>query len=276
MTVESNLNVTRLPLGFKSAGINCGVRRYRPDLGLVYSEELAVAAGVFTVNECKAAPVVYSQKILPSAQIKAIITNSGQANAATGAEGIENNLRMAQTVAGELKCETHQVLTASTGVIGQQLSLLKIISAVPDLIKRSSDDADNFSLSILTTDLVPKTATKDITLSEGRIRITGVCKGSGMIHPNMATMLAYIFTDVSLSPEKAQFYLGKAVNLSFNRISVDGDCSTNDTVFLMANGAAGVKISSTMDEEVFFSIAGRCLSGPWLKKLPLTEKEQQN
>ncbi|MBN8536792.1 MAG: bifunctional glutamate N-acetyltransferase/amino-acid acetyltransferase ArgJ [Deltaproteobacteria bacterium] len=252
MTVESNLNVTRLPLGFKSAGINCGVRRYRPDLGLVYSEELAVAAGVFTVNECKAAPVVYSQKILPSAQIKAIITNSGQANAATGAEGIENNLRMAQTVAGELKCETHQVLTASTGVIGQQLSLLKIISAVPDLIKRSSDDADNFSLSILTTDLVPKTATKDITLSEGRIRITGVCKGSGMIHPNMATMLAYIFTDVSLSPEKAQFYLGKAVNLSFNRISVDGDCSTNDTVFLMANGAAGVKISSTKDEEVFF------------------------
>lgn len=252
MTVESNLNVTRLPLGFKSAGINCGVRRYRPDLGLVYSEELAVAAGVFTVNECKAAPVVYSQKILPSANIKAIITNSGQANAATGAEGVENNLRMAQTVAGELKCETHQVLTASTGVIGQQLSLLKIISAVPDLIKRSSDDADNFSLSILTTDLVPKTATKDITLSEGRIRITGVCKGSGMIHPNMATMLAYIFTDVSLSPEKAQYYLEKAVNLSFNRISVDGDCSTNDTVFLMANGAAGVKISSTRDEEVFF------------------------
>ncbi len=252
MTVESNFNVTRLPLGFKSAGINCGVRRYRPDLGLVYSEELAVAAGVFTVNECKAAPVVYSQKILPSANIKAIITNSGQANAATGAEGVENNLRMAQTVAGELKCETHQVLTASTGVIGQQLSLLKIISAVPDLIKRSSDDADNFSLSILTTDLVPKTATKDITLSEGRIRITGVCKGSGMIHPNMATMLAYIFTDVSLSPEKAQYYLVKAVNLSFNRISVDGDCSTNDTVFLMANGAAGVKISSTKDEEVFF------------------------
>ena len=252
MTVESNMNVTKLPLGFKSAGVNCGVRRYRPDLGLIYSENLCVAAGVFTKNECKAAPVLYCQKLLPSDQIKAIITNSGQANAATGPEGVENNLRMAQTVASELKCETNQVLTASTGVIGQQLSLVKIISGIPDLIKRASDDADNFSLAILTTDLVPKTASKDITLSQGKARITGVCKGSGMIHPNMATMLGYVFTDVKLTPEKAQSYLKKAVDLSFNRISVDGDCSTNDTVFLMANGASQVELVSSNDEDLFF------------------------
>ena len=252
MTVESNMNVTKLPLGFKSAGVNCGVRRYRHDLGLVYSENLAVAAGVFTLNECKAAPVLYCQKILPSANVKAIITNSGQANAATGQEGIESNLRMAQTLASELKCEAHQVLTASTGVIGQQLPLIKIMSGIPDLIKRASDDADNFSLAILTTDLVPKTATKDVQLSEGKIRITGVCKGSGMIHPNMATMLGYVFTDVILTPEKAQSYLKKAVDLSFNRISVDGDCSTNDSVFLMANGASKVELKTAADEETFF------------------------
>lgn len=252
MTVESNLNVTKLPLGFKASGVNSGVRRYRPDLGLVYSENLSVAAGVFTKNECKAAPVLYCQKLLPSATIKAIITNSGQANAATGPEGVENNLRMAQTVASELKCETHQVLTASTGVIGQQLSLVKIISGVPDLIKRAADDADSFSLAILTTDLVPKTATKDVLLSQGKVRITGVCKGSGMIHPNMATMLGYIFTDIKLTPEQAQTYLKRAVDLSFNRISVDGDCSTNDTVFLMANGAAQVGLVSEEDEKKFF------------------------
>lgn len=253
MTVESNMNVTRLPLGFKASGVNCGVRRYRPDLGLIYTEsDTCTAAGVFTLNECKAAPVLYCQSLLPSQNIKAIITNSGQANAATGPEGVENNLRMAQTVASELKCHANQVLTASTGVIGQQLSLVKIISGVPDLIKRASDDADSFALSILTTDLVPKTATKDVNLSGGKIRITGVCKGSGMIHPNMATMLGYLFTDVTMSAEQAQVFLKKATDLSFNRISVDGDTSTNDSVFLLANGASGVKLESNQDKEVFF------------------------
>ncbi|MBL7545948.1 MAG: bifunctional glutamate N-acetyltransferase/amino-acid acetyltransferase ArgJ [Bdellovibrionaceae bacterium] len=252
MSVESNMNVTRLPLGFRASGINCGVRRYRPDLALIYSEGPCVAAGVFTLNECKAAPVVYCQSVVPSHSVRAIVTNSGQANAATGPEGVENNLKMAEGVAKELGCLPTQVLTASTGVIGQQLAIQKILYAVPELVRRSTNDADLFSLAILTTDLVPKTASKEVNLSTGRVRITGVCKGSGMIHPNMATMLGYIFTDVVLSPELAQKYLKRAVDLSFNRISVDGDCSTNDTVFLLANGASQVDIKHAQDEEIFF------------------------
>jgi glutamate N-acetyltransferase/amino-acid N-acetyltransferase len=165
---------------------------------------------------------------------------------------VENNLKMAQGVAKELGCLPTQVLTASTGVIGQQLAIEKIVYGFPELVRRATPDADLFSLAILTTDLVPKTASKEVTLSKGKIRITGVCKGSGMIHPNMATMLGYIFTDVGLTPEMAQRFLKKAVDLSFNRISVDGDCSTNDTVFLMANGSAGVNLSNTADEDLFF------------------------
>ncbi len=252
MSIESNMNITKLPLGFKASGINCGVRRYRPDLALVYSETPCVAAGVFTLNECKAAPVTYCQSIVPSSTVRAIVTNSGQANAATGPEGIENNLRMAVGVAKELGCAPNQVLTASTGVIGQQLAIEKIVYAFPELVRRSTPDADLFSLAILTTDLVPKTASKDVTLSSGKIRITGVCKGSGMIHPNMATMLGYIFTDVTLSAEMAQRYLKRAVDVSFNRISVDGDCSTNDTVFLLANGQSNIGIQNSSDEEIFF------------------------
>ncbi len=252
MSIESNLNITKLPQGFKAAGINCGVRRYRPDLALVFSETPCVAAGVFTLNECKAAPVVYCQALVPSDSIRAIVTNSGQANAATGPEGVENNLRMAAGLAKELGCSANQVLTASTGVIGQQLAIEKIVYGFPELVRRATNDADLFSLAILTTDLVPKTASKEVSLSDGRIRITGVCKGSGMIHPNMATMLGYIFTDVVLTPELAQKYLKRAVDLSFNRISVDGDCSTNDTVFLMANGSSSVALKNTSDEEIFF------------------------
>ncbi len=252
MSIESNLNVTKLPLGFKASGINCGVRRYRPDLALIVSETPCVAAGVFTKNECKAACVTYCQSIVPSASVRAIVTNSGQANAATGPEGVENNLKMAQSLSKELGCLPNQILTASTGVIGQQLAIEKIVYAVPELVRRVTTDADLFSLAILTTDLVPKTASKEVTLSQGKIRITGVCKGSGMIHPNMATMLGYIFTDVELSVELAQSFLKKAVDLSFNRISVDGDCSTNDTVFLLANGHSKVRLQNTDDQAIFF------------------------
>ncbi len=253
MSIESNMNITKLPLGFKASGINCGVRRYRPDLALIYSETPCVAAGVFTKNECKAAPVTYCQALVPGNSIRAIVTNSGQANAATGPEGVENNLKMAEGVAAELGCSPNQVLTASTGVIGQQLAIQKIVYGLPELVRRATADADLFSLAILTTDLVPKTASKDVSLSQGKIRITGVCKGSGMIHPNMATMLGYIFTDVDLSAELAQKYLKKAVDLSFNRISVDGDCSTNDTVFLLANGHSKVSLKSAADEDLFFN-----------------------
>lgn len=250
MTPGPGIARTLLPAGFTAAGINSGVRRYRPDLGIVMSDAPAVAVGVFTQSQCRGAHVEYCQDLLPAADIMAIVTNSGQANAATGLEGKVNNRSMAFAAAMEIGCFPRQVLTASTGVIGTQLEIEKIQSAMPDLCANASDTAEDFALAILTTDLVPKTVTTVVELSQGSVRITGVCKGSGMIHPNMATMLGYLLTDAVIPVESAQKILKTAVDLSFNMISVDGDSSPNDTVFLMANGKSGVGISSYADYEV--------------------------
>lgn len=251
MTLGPGLQRTQLPLGFTASGVNCGVRRYRPDIGILISDRPCVAAGVFTLNQCKAAPVLYCQELLPSDNIRAIITNSGQANAATGPLGVENNLKMVSAAAKELKCDQNQVLVASTGVIGQQLEIDKIVEGMPNLIERETDNAESFALAILTTDLIPKTVTTTVNLKGGQVRITGICKGSGMIHPNMATMLGYVLTDAEVPLDLAQDLLTDAVNVSFNMISVDGDSSTNDCCFLMANGASGVSIQDPDDLKVF-------------------------
>jgi glutamate N-acetyltransferase/amino-acid N-acetyltransferase len=240
-----------LPKGFLASGINSGVRKYRPDLGVIISEPEAVAAGVFTLNSCKAAPVLYSQGMLPSTHIRAIVTNSGQANAATGPEGRELNWQMALATAKAVGCLPHQVLTASTGKIGVQLDIEKITAAIPEMVDRAEDTAEPFAIAILTTDLVPKTVTTDVKLSQGTVRITGICKGSGMIHPNMATMLAYLLTDAKLPSDLSQKLLTEASDLSFNMISVDGDMSTNDCVFLLANGASGVALDTAEDLAAF-------------------------
>lgn len=251
MTPGPGLNRTLLPKGFSAGAINSGVRRYRPDLGILISDVPAVAAGVFTLNQCKAAPVLFSQARVPADNIFAIITNSGQANAATGDLGIERNLMMVSAVAKNLKCHVDQILVASTGVIGHQLDIEKILLAIPELIERAHETAESFASAIMTTDLVPKTVTNEIQLSTGVVRITGISKGSGMIHPNMATMLGYIITDVVLTKDFAQHCLKSAVDISFNMISVDGDSSTNDCCFLMANGATGVELKSEDDIRKF-------------------------
>ncbi len=239
-------------MGFFASGVNCGVRRYRPDLGLIFTEKDCVAAGVFTLNEAKAAPVMHSRHHLPSDKVRAIVTNSGQANAATGALGIENNNLMVHAVAKELGVDMSQVLVASTGVIGVHLDVEKILPAIPDLVQRAQTDvAESFATAILTTDLVPKTVSTEVKLSQGSVRITGICKGSGMIHPNMATMLGYLLTDLKLTPGVAQELITKATDVSFNMISVDGDSSTNDCAFLMASGAAGVELVSDDDYQTF-------------------------
>lgn len=256
MTPGPGIARTPLPKGFTASGVNCGVRRYRPDLGLILSDRPSVGAGVFTENRFAAAPVHYCRSILPSTTIRAIVTNSGQANAATGPEGVENNKQFAFEVAKELECFPREVLVASTGVIGPQLDMAKIVGAIPELVDRTTDTAENFSLAILTTDLVPKTVTTELQLSQGSIRITGICKGSGMIHPNMATMLGYLLTDAEIPVSKAQALLKDATDVSFNMISVDGDSSTNDAVFLLANGAAGVGLA-THDDEMKFQAALR-------------------
>jgi glutamate N-acetyltransferase/amino-acid N-acetyltransferase len=251
MTPGPGIQRTPLPKGFLASGINCGVRRYRPDLGILISEVPAVAAGVFTLNECKAAPVNYSKKLLPSDNIRAIFTNSGQANAATGPLGVEKNLMMVSSIAKNLACEENQVLVASTGVIGVQVDTDKILPSIADLVTRANDAAESFALAILTTDLVPKTVTTILNLSLGSIRITGICKGSGMIHPNMATMLGYILTDAKVTKEYAGELIKKTSDVSFNMISVDGDSSTNDCSFFMANGASGVELKTEDDFKAF-------------------------
>lgn len=253
MTLGAGIYRTALPKGFFSSGINSGVRRYRPDIGLIYSEFPCQTSGVFTLNECKAAPVLYSRALLPSKTIRAIFTNSGQANAATGEIGSKNNLLMAQEVAKALNISSQDVLIASTGVIGQQVDIDKILPAIPELVHRLGDAAEPFALAILTTDLVPKTASLKIELSGGTVEIAGISKGSGMIHPNMATMLGYLLTDAQLSQEQVTRFLKESTDESFNMISVDGDSSTNDCVFMMANGSSGVTISSRTDEERFLS-----------------------
>lgn len=247
MTLGSGISQTQLPKGFFASGLNCGVRKYRPDVGLLISEVPAVAAGVFTQNTCLGEHVKYCKKLLPSDDIQALITNSGQANTAVGPRGAEDNLKMVSAVAKELKLKNHQILTASTGVIGQPLEVEKITSIVPDLVDAQTDSAENFATAIMTTDLVPKTVTTTVELEQGSIRITGIAKGSGMIHPNMATMLGYLLTDLQLTKDVAQELLTQAVNPTFNMISVDGEPSTNDSVYLLANGQAQVSLSSDDD-----------------------------
>ncbi len=251
MTPGPGLARTPLPKGFFAGGVNCGVRKYRPDVGIIFSERDSVAAGVFTLNECKAAPILYSQALLPSSHIRAIVTNSGQANAATGPDGRQRNWRMALAAANAVGCLPHQVLTASTGVIGVPLDIDKVAASMVELVTRCADTAEPFALSILTTDLVPKSVSTEVRLTDGKVRITGICKGSGMIHPNMATMLGYVLTDAQVPVERAPSLLKEAVDVSFNMISVDGDTSTNDCVLFMANGASGVAVRTPKDFEVF-------------------------
>jgi glutamate N-acetyltransferase/amino-acid N-acetyltransferase len=254
MTIGPGVRRTPLPKGFLASGVNCGVRRYRPDMGLLISEFPAVAAGVFTVSESRAAPVRYTQALLPADNICAILTNSGQANAATGTIGVEKNLMMVSALAKSLGCDQNQVLVASTGKIGEQLDTDKILPSMPELVERANDCAESFATAILTTDLVPKTVSAVVNLSTGPIRITGISKGSGMIHPNMATMLGYILTDVKLTKEHAAILIKKTADVSFNMISVDGDTSTNDCCFIMANGASGVSLENEKDIQKFEAV----------------------
>ena len=251
MTPGAGIFRTQLPQGFFAQGINCGVRRYRPDLGMIVSEQSAVAAGVFTQSTCQAAPVVHSKALLPADNIKAVITNSGQANAATGQQGDLDNQAMVAATAEALNCDSTQVLAASTGVIGESMQIDLITAAIPDLAANVTNMAEKFALAIMTTDLVPKTVYKTLTLQGKTVTITGIAKGSGMIHPNMATMLGYLLTDVQMAPAQAQSMLTDVTNNSFNMISVDGDTSTNDSVFLLANGESGVVLEQDEDIATF-------------------------
>src|SRR6476469_7465405 len=232
----------KLPKGFTASGVRAGIRKKRPDLGLIVAEDGANAAAVFTKNRFQAAPVVLSKAALKKSKgrVKAVVVNAGCANAVTGKDGLESAKRVRARAAELLRCSSDEIFLASTGVIGVVLPDKKVIESLPDAVNRLSNGGiDALSHAILTTDVGPKVSQASFTLGGKRGRIVGVAKGAGMIHPNMATMLSFITTDASLSPQTLHRELKEAVDDSFNSISVDGDTSTNDCVLLLASGKLG-------------------------------------
>lgn len=230
--------------GFRAAGVHCGLKKDdRLDLALIVSDHLSAAAGVFTTNQLQAAPVRYDRELLRrnSAAIRAVVVNTGSANACTGPQGDENARATAQLVAEQLGCGTDEVLVLSTGVIGTQLPMDNIRAGVGQAANALGDNWQAAAQAIMTTDTRPKLASVAVTGAEGAYRIAGITKGAGMIAPNMATMLGVIVTDAVLTPSQAQAVLSASVAVSYNRIVVDGDMSPNDTVLLLANGASGVR-----------------------------------
>jgi glutamate N-acetyltransferase/amino-acid N-acetyltransferase len=232
----------RLPRGFVASGVRAGIRKKRPDLGLIVAPDGAAAAAVFTQNAFQAAPVTLSKSALKKSggRVKAIVVNAGCANAVTGKQGMDAAKRVRTRAAELLACGEEEIFLASTGVIGVVLPDKKVRESLPDAITRlSPGGVDALSHAILTTDVGPKVAQATFAANGKRARIVGVAKGAGMIHPNMATMLAFVMTDAEIDPVSLQKALKAAVDQSFNAISVDGDTSTNDTVVVLASGKAG-------------------------------------
>jgi len=225
------------PRGFVASGVHCGIRKAKPDLALVRSLAPATGAAMFTVNRVQAAPVVVSKEHLALAQPQAVVANSGVANAATGMRGELDARATAAEAARLMDLDAEEVLVLSTGVIGSPLPLARVLPGLEDAANALSGEGGAAAAeAIMTTDTRPKQA-----LAQGPgFAIGGIAKGSGMIHPNLATMLAVVTTDYPLEPGEASELLAPAVAESFNAISVDGECSTNDTVVLLANGTSGV------------------------------------
>jgi glutamate N-acetyltransferase/amino-acid N-acetyltransferase len=241
--------------GFEASGVHAGIRRSGPDLALVRSVGPAVGAAVWTTNRVLAAPVVVSQRHLAVAEPQAVVVNSGSANAATGAAGIADAERTAEEVARALGLHAEQIVVLSTGVIGVPLPIERVVSGVRDAAALLGiDGGDAAATAILTTDRGPKQAS---VVADGFV-VGAMAKGAGMIHPRLATMLAVITTDYPLASGEAIEFLRPAVDESFNRISVDGECSTNDAVVLLANGASKVTRSSSRDEEFGVALGDVC------------------
>jgi glutamate N-acetyltransferase/amino-acid N-acetyltransferase len=241
--------------GFVASGVHAGIRRSGLDLALVRSTEPAVGAAVWTTNRVLAAPVVVSKRHLETAEPQAVVVNAGVANAATGQAGIADAERTADEVAAAVGVEPSEVVVLSTGVIGVPLPMERVLAGVREAsVALSADGGADAAAAILTTDRGPK---RDVVRCDGFV-VGGMAKGAGMIHPRLATMLAVVTTDYSLEPGEAIDFLRPAVDESFNRISVDGECSTNDAVVLLANGASGVVRSAASDEQLARALREVC------------------
>ncbi len=240
------------PQAYESGAVRAGLKKKGLDLGAVFSPVECVCAGVFTRNKVMAAPVQYCQAALKGSATRAVVINSGNANACTGQEGLEDTGLMAKAMGKALQIPASQVMVLSTGVIGYRLPMDKILPGVSAVSKSlSNKNDDELAEAIMTTDTKPKQAGLSFLLENKEVRIGSVAKGSGMIHPNMGTMLSVITTDANISKELLQKALSDATELSFNMVSVDGDTSTNDTVLLLANGQAGNKKIESADSQDF-------------------------
>jgi glutamate N-acetyltransferase/amino-acid N-acetyltransferase len=227
------------PKGFLAGTAHCGLKKSGADMAILFSERPAVAAAVFTQNLAQAAPVQVSREHLRYKTHRAVVINSGGANACTGEQGLKDARATARLVAEYFNCDEREVLVASTGVIGVRLDMSKVESGVREATGQlSRDSGARVAEAIMTTDTRPKRANKAVKIGGRMVRVSGVAKGAGMIHPNMATLLAFVTTDAAIGKAALQAALKRAVNLSFNRVSVDGDTSTNDTLAVLANGAA--------------------------------------
>ena len=245
---------------FAANGTTAGIKKSgKSDLGIIYSGADCTAAGVFTTNRVKAACVQANRELLPSKKIRAIICNSGNANACTGDRGISDAKKIASNVENALNIESGSVLTASTGIIGEFIPLEKITAKIPELANSLNKEGESaFAKAIMTTDTKEKEAAFEVELSSGKFTIGGCCKGAGMIAPNMATMLGFITTDLRIDADELAPLHRKCVDMTFNNLTIDGDTSTNDMVLILANGESGVSAISEADkkivEEAFFAV----------------------
>ncbi|WP_304576367.1 bifunctional ornithine acetyltransferase/N-acetylglutamate synthase [uncultured Clostridium sp.] len=253
MKIDENLSITS-PIGFKASGIHCGLKKslLKKDLALIYSDVVANCCGVYTKNKVKGAPLIVTKQHLANKKAQAIIINSGNANTCNGDDGLLKSKKMTKLCSKELNIKNDDVLVASTGIIGVPLNIDAIKDKIPELVNNLSNDiksAKDASMAIMTTDTVEKQAGVEFEIDGKKITISAMAKGSGMIHPNMATMLSFITTDISISPELLKEALKESVNISYNRVSVDGDSSTNDMVLIMANGLALNKTVTEKNED---------------------------
>ncbi len=226
--------------GFTASGVHCGIRKNKTkkDLALIFSEKKATAACVYTTNLVKGAPITVTKNNVADGYAQAVICNSGNANTCN-ANGIEIAEEMCSLISKELGISEKDIIVASTGVIGQTLDIAPIAEGIPSLVKELKADSDDAAAAIMTTDTVEKIVSYSFDINGVECRIGGIAKGSGMIHPNMATMLVFVTTDCAISQPMLQKALSEDVKSSFNMVSVDGDTSTNDMVSVMANGMAG-------------------------------------
>ena len=239
--------------GFYAASTAAGIKyKDRSDMAMIYSKEPCVCAGTFTTNVVKAAPVKWDMRIVEESPfVQAVVVNAGIANACTGEEGLAHCWETAQTVSKIMGIPEEAVLVASTGVIGMQVPIDKICSGVGQMVPKLSDGKEagtKAARAIMTTDTVPKHIAVSFKIDGRTVTIGGMCKGSGMIHPNMCTMLSFLTTDAAISKELLTEALKESVQETYNMVSVDGDTSTNDTVLLMANGMAGNPVIDKKDE----------------------------